>query len=45
MWSTPHLFVVLDLILQDDPIGSLRWLPRQRDGVSRDIFGLDGSYW
>lgn len=43
--GTPHLLVVLDLILQDDPVGSIRWLPGQWDGVSCDILRLDGSHW
>lgn len=42
---TPHLLVVLDLILQDDPVGSIWWLPGQWDSVSCDILRLDGSHW
>lgn len=43
LWR-PHLFIVFDLILQNDPIGSVRELPCQGDGVSGDILRLDGSH-
>lgn len=43
--SITYLLVILDLILQDDTIGPLWWLPGQWDGVSGDILCLDGSYW
>lgn len=42
--APPHLLVVLDLVLQDDPVGSVRGLPGQRDGVSGDVLGLDGGH-
>lgn len=38
---SPHLLVVFDLVLQDDPVGFLRLLPGQGDGVSGDVLGLD----
>ena len=37
----PHLLIVFDLVLQDDPVGFLRLLPGQGDGVSGDVLGLD----
>lgn len=36
-----HLFIELDLVFQDDPVGSIRLLPRQRQTVPGDISGLD----
>ena len=39
---TAHLFIEFDLVFQDDPIGSIRLLPRQRQTVPGDIGGLDG---
>lgn len=41
----PHLFIELDLVFQDDPVWSIRLLPRQRQTVPGDIGGLDGGYW
>lgn len=35
----PHLFIELDLVFQDDPVGSIRLLPRQRQTVPGDING------
>lgn len=43
--GTPHLLIVLHFILQDDPVGSVRRLPGQWDGVSCDILRLDGRHW
>lgn len=43
--TVPHLLIVLDLILQDDPVGFFRWLPGQGNGVSCDILGLNWSHW
>lgn len=40
-----HLLVVLDLVLQDDPIGSIGRLPGQWDSVPCDILCLDGCHW
>lgn len=39
-----HLLVVLDLVLQNDPVGPVGGLPGQRDGVSGDVLGLDGRH-
>ena len=41
----PHLLIVLHFVLQDDPVGSVRRLPGQGDGVSCDILCLDGRHW
>lgn len=41
--KSSHLLVVLDLVLEDDSVGSLRLLPRQRHSVSGDVLGLDGG--
>lgn len=40
-----HLFIELDLVLQDDPVGSIRLLPRQQQTVPGDISGLDRRHW
>lgn len=40
----PHLFIELDLVFQDDPVWSIRLLPRQRQTVPGDISGLDGGH-
>lgn len=41
----PHLFIELDLIFQDDPVGLIRLLPRQRQAVPGDVSDLDGRHW
>lgn len=42
--QAPHLFIELDLVFQDDPVRSIRLLPRQRQTVPGDIGGLDGRH-
>lgn len=34
-----HLFIELDLVFEDNPVGSIRLLPRQRQTVPGDIGG------
>lgn len=41
--ESSHLLVVLDLVLKNDSVGSLRLLPCQRHSVSGDVLGLDGG--
>lgn len=43
--ESSHLFVVLDLVLKNDSVGSLGLLPCQRHSVSSDVLGLNGGNW